>query len=58
LIQELLVLENRSIDNMALQRDVIGSRTQQVADAMRLSKAYSAGDGEEWEAGSSVSLTG
>ena len=59
LVSELLVMENRAIDNMALQREVVASQLQQVTDATRLSRAYEASSGSELlEEGGALSFTG
>lgn len=60
LVRELLVLENRSIDQMSQQRDIVASQLQQVTDAMRLSRAYGfdAPQGGENDLGASLSLDG
>ena len=59
LVGELLVMENRAIDNMALQREVVASQLQQVTDASRLSRAYEASSGGGFQAdGGALSYTG
>ena len=59
LVGELLVMENRAIDNMALQREVVASQLQQVTDASRLSRAYESSSGGEFQAdGGALSYTG
>jgi len=59
LVSELLVMENRAIDNMTLQREVVASQLQQVTDASRLSRAYEASSGSELlEEGGALSFTG
>lgn len=57
LIQQLVVLENRSIDNMVVQRETVASQLKQNADASQIQHAYHASDVEPIET-SSISLTG
>ncbi len=58
LLQELLVMETRSIDNMTLQRDVVASQLQQVTDALRLSRAYVDVQPDGLNDGNTVSFSG
>jgi hypothetical protein len=58
LVQEMLVMENRSIDHMHSQREMVANQLQQVTDSIRLAQAYASVSSEPDESGSSVSYDG
>ena len=57
-VQELLVLENRAIEDLASQRELLGSHLQQTADALRLTRAYSNPWDDDHDGRPSMSFTG
>lgn len=58
LIQALLVMENRSLQTMNLQRDVVGAQLKQNIDALQIENAYHTTDGDPPEMTGLLSLTG
>ncbi|MEQ1825916.1 MAG: hypothetical protein ABL921_08205 [Pirellula sp.] len=47
LLQQLIVMENRSLDNMVIQREMVAAQLQQNFDASIVQHAYHAGEGIE-----------
>jgi hypothetical protein len=58
LIQQLVVMENRSVEQMSAQRDVVASQLQQNFDASQIETAYHASDVDPPATDGSLSLTG
>jgi hypothetical protein len=54
LVQNLIVLENHSLDNMTIQRDMVAAQLQQNVNASTLQQAYHSSDVDEeaWADGS------
>jgi hypothetical protein len=57
-ISEMLVMEGRSIDNMAVQRELVSQQLHQITDASRIQQAYSSSDWPEDDSGNLLSFTG
>ena len=58
LLQELIVMEDRSLGNMNLQRESVAAQLQQNIDACAIQNAYQSSDLEESSFNSSLSIEG
>ena len=58
LLQELIVMEDRSLNNMNLQRETVAAQLQQNIDACTIQNAYHSTDVEESSFDSSLSIEG
>jgi len=58
LLQELIVMENRSLGSLSLQRDSVAAQLQQNVDASAIQNAYHASDIEESSFDSSLLIEG
>ena len=58
LLQQMIVMENRSLDNMTLQREIVAAQLQQNINATTLQNAYQASDMEELMVEGSFSIEG
>ncbi len=58
LLQELIVMEDRSLNNMNLQRESVAAQLQQNIDACTIQHAYHSSDVEESSFDSSLSIEG
>jgi hypothetical protein len=58
LLQELIVMEDRSLGNMNLQRDTVAAQLQQNIDACTIQNAYQSSDLDESSFESSLSIEG
>jgi len=58
LLQELIVMEDRSLNSMNLQRESVAAQLQQNIDACTIQNAYHSSDVEESSLDSSLSIEG
>jgi hypothetical protein len=58
LLQHLIVMENRSLDNMTVQREIVAAQLQQNIDASTVQHAYQTSDSDETSLESFLSLEG
>jgi len=58
LLAQMIVMENRSLDNMGLQREVVAAQLQQNVDASTLQHAYHASDLDDSILSGSLSMEG
>lgn len=58
LLQELIVMEDRSLGNMNLQRDIVAAQLQQNIDASTIQNAYQSSDIDEVSLESTLSIEG
>ena len=58
LLQELIVMEDRSLGNMNLQRDTVAAQLQQNIDASTIQNAYQSSDLDEVSFESTLSIEG
>jgi len=58
LLQQMIVMENRSLDNMVVQRELVSAQIQQNIDASTIQNAYQSCDRIETLAQESFSLEG
>jgi hypothetical protein len=58
ILQQLIVMENRSLDNMVVQRELVSAQLQQNVDATVVQHAYHSGESIESRLDSSLSVEG
>jgi hypothetical protein len=58
LLQQLIVMENRSLDNMTVQREIVAAQLQQNIDASTVQHAYQTTESDEASLESFLSLEG
>jgi hypothetical protein len=58
LLEQLVVMENRSLDNMVVQRELVTAQLQQNTDAATLHHAYQSSDSFESRIENSLSIEG
>ena len=58
LLQELIVMENRSLDNMTVQREMVSAQLQQNINAATVQHAYQTSDSDDTSLESFLSIEG
>jgi hypothetical protein len=58
LLQHLIVMENRSLDNMTIQREIVAAQLQQNINASTVQHAYQTTDADQTSLESFLSLEG